>query len=129
MIFGAAAHATRAVDYLKGLQPTPEAQANLAAMTDLSYQLLYISTPLIIGDDAWRLCIERHGRGVRSRYEFQAHGSSAWCQSQSWPRDDLNATTLGLPRALIKLYHRERPALQAHGLVTAPAAEQMVLAL
>ena len=120
LIFTAAAHATRAVDFMKGKQPiiVPDPKPEAAAVSN--NQTLYTSPPMEIGEHTWRFLIERAGRGLQTRYEFQDESGSFWHRSQDWPRHNINDTYLGLPRGLAKLYERERPALIKHGLIAPP---------
>jgi antirestriction protein ArdC len=118
-IFSAAAHATRAVEYLKGLQPPNnalDANAEVAGLVD--YKTLHVSEPMQIGNHQWRLLIERQGRGKCTRYERQKPDETFWRRSQEWPSHNINDTYLGLPRGLAKLYDREMPVLIQHGLVS-----------
>jgi hypothetical protein len=125
LIFTAAAHATRAVEFLKSKQPAvmPDAKPE---ETIPSYQALYTSPSMSIGQHEWRMLIERSGRGAVTRYEFQDESGAFWHRSQEWPRYDINDTYFGLPRGLAKLYEREQPALIQHGLVTAPSAAKQL---
>ena len=128
LIFTAATHATRAVEYLKGKQPVLTVEATSEATAIESYQTLYVSPPMTIGKHAWRLFIERAGRGKVTRYEFQDESGCFWRRSQEWRGYDINDTYLGLPRGLAKLYERERPALVAHGMI-APVTTSRQLSL
>jgi antirestriction protein ArdC len=129
LIFTAAAHATRAVEFLKSKQPViaPEAKPEDDIAPD--YQTLHVSQPMKIGQHSWRLLIERSGRGMVTRYEFQDESGSFWRRSQEWRHYDINDTYLGLPRGLTKLYEREKPALVKHGLVKEAITKQLVLSL
>ncbi len=118
-IFSAAAHATRAVEYLKGLQPPSNAlDANTEVAGLVDYRTLHLSEPMQIGHHQWRLLIERNGRGKCTRYEWQKPDETLWRRSQEWSSHNINDTYLGLPRGLAKLYDREMPALIQHGLVS-----------
>jgi antirestriction protein ArdC len=130
LIFTAAAHASRAVDFMKSKQPSllPEAKPN--ADTPPDYHTLYTSPAMHLDQHDWRLRIERSGRGMVTKYEFQDDSGSYWKRSQEWPSYDLNDTYLGLPRSLSKLYERENPALIKFGLIKEPTStKQLTLAL
>lgn len=130
LIFSAAAHAARAVEFLKAKQPnlTPLAQPEPVSLPD--YHTLYVSPAMKVGQHDWRLRIERNGRGIVTKYEFQDKDRPLWRRSQDWPSHDINDTYLGLPKGLAKLYERERPALVKFGLVQdAPAPKQLTLSL
>ena len=130
LIFTAAAHASRAVEFMKSKQPSllPEAKPDTDATPD--YHTLYISPAMHLGQHDWRLRIERSGRGMVTKYEFQDESGSFWRRSQEWPSYDLNDTYLGLPRSLSKLHERENPALIKFGLIKEPTStKQLTLAL
>lgn len=118
LIFSAAAHATRAVHYLKSLQPeitlTTQADNNIPSRT----QTLYISKPLEIGRHLWRLLIERAGRGLRTRYEFKDQNGSSWHESINWRSIENPTLSSSLPPGLAKLLEREQPTLRLYGLGT-----------
>ena len=126
LIFTAAAHATRAVEFLKSKQPVISQDTKLEE-TVPSYQALYTSPSMTIGQHEWRMLIERSGRGAVTRYEFQDESGAFWHRSQEWPRYDINDTYLGLPLGLAKLYEREQPALVQHGLAPPPTTKQLKL--
>ena len=125
LIFTAAAHATRAVEFLKAKQPIVTVDSKLEESAIADFHTLYISPPMEVGKQSWRLLIERAGRGVQTRYEFADQSGTFWRRSQEWPSYDINDTYLGLPRGLGKLYEREKPALVKNGLVAAPAVRQL----
>jgi len=128
LIFTAAAHASRAVEFLKAKQPSLDVKPEAATPPD--DPTLYISPPMRIGQHDWRLRIERSGRSMVTKYEFQDDSGSFWNNQREWSRYDINDTYLGLPKSLAKLHERERPALVRFGLVKeAPAARQMTLSL
>jgi hypothetical protein len=83
-----------------------------------------------VGQHDWRLRIERNGRGMVTKYEFQDKDSPLWRRSQEWPTHNINDTYLGLPKGLARLYERERPALVKFRLVQeATAPKQLTLSL
>jgi hypothetical protein len=134
LIFTAAAHASRAVEFLKAKQPSlapdvkPEAKPDTDTPPD--YHTLYVSPIMRVVQHDWRLQIERSGRGMVTKYEFQDKDSPIWRRSQEWHGYDINDTYLGLPKGLVKLYERERPALVKFGLVQeATAPKQLTLSL
>lgn len=134
LIFTAAAHASRAVEFLKAKQPSlapdvkPEAKPD--ADTPPDFHTLYVSPAMRVGQHDWRLRIERKGRGMVTKYEFQDRDSPIWRRSQEWHGYDINDTYLGLPKGLAKLYERERSSLVKFGLVQeAPAPKQLTLSL
>ena len=138
LIFTAAAHATRAVEFLKSKQPvivteakivaTPEAKLEDTPTPIITNSPLYTSEPMQIGKHLWRIKIDHFDRSrLCTSYEFQDESGSFWHRSQDWPRYNINDTYLGLPRNLAKLYEREQPALIRHGLVKAPAKRQLDL--
>jgi antirestriction protein ArdC len=127
LIFTAAAHATRAVEYLKAKQPIlvpgvrPEDEIAFANKT------LYVSEPMQIGNHQWRMLIGYNDLGsVGTRYEFQDQSGSFWHEQRSWPQYNINSTYLGLPRGLAKLYEREQPALIKFGLTMPPAPSKQI---
>lgn len=130
LIFTAATHASRAVEFLKAKQPDLMPEAQPEPITPPDYHTLYVSPTMRVGQHDWRLRIERNGRGMVTKYEFQDKESPLWRRSQDWPGYDINDTYLGLPKGLTKLYERERQALVKFGLVQeAPAPKQMTLSL
>lgn len=77
----------------------------------------YLSSPMKIGKQLWRMRICENGQGqVVTRYEFQDSSGMFWHGQRDWPWYDFNDTYLGLPKELAKLYERERPALIKYGL-------------
>jgi antirestriction protein ArdC len=121
LIFSAAAHATRAVEFLKAKQPIIAADARPEEQNGVDvYNALYVSPPMQIGSHLWRLRIERSGQGRCTRYEFQDDSGAFWRCQREWGRYDINDTYLGLPVGLKKLYEREKPVLIKLGLVSAP---------
>jgi len=126
LIFTAAAHATRAVEFLKGLQPgiVPEAKPeNRPQILPIAArQPLYVSQPMQIGQHMWRMAIDRGDRGgIITRYEYQDESKAFWHSERDWYAYNINDTYLGLPRGLSKLYAREKPALIKYGLAKPPA--------
>ena len=96
LIFTAAAHASRAVEFLKAKQPnlTPaikqaETQGALpepAIVSELTtppdYHTLYVSSAMRVGQHDWRLRIERSRRGMVTKYEFQDKDNPLWRRRQ-----------------------------------------------
>jgi len=124
LIFAAASHATRAVEFLKSKQPAVTPDAKPETGTIAIHQTLYVSPSMEVGKHSWRLLIEREGRGLRTRYEFQDESGAFWRRSQDWAHYDINDTYLGLPKGLRKLYDREHPALVKFGVIAPPSASR-----
>jgi len=128
LIFTSAAHATRAVDFLKSKQPVialdtkPETAIGIPV-----YNTLYISEPLQVERHIWRLRIERSGRGLVTKYEFQDPSGSFWIRSQEWKSHDINDPYLGLPRGMRTLNEREQPALVRFGVIKPRTTKQLGL--
>jgi antirestriction protein ArdC len=122
LIFMAAAHASRAAEFLKGLQPVVEPAARPEDDIQSANQTLYTSQPMQIGKYLWRMLIGYNDMGsVGTRYEFQDESGSFWRGQREWARYNINDTYLGLPSGLSKLYEREQPVLVKFGLVSPPA--------
>jgi len=131
LIFTAAAHATRATEFLKAKQPNltvrPELgqgaiRAEPVVINNDPNAPLYTSPPMQIGQHLWRMKIDRYDdKRLCTSYEFQDESGSFWHRGQEWRGYDINDTYLGLPKGLAKLYERERPVLIKHGLAQPPA--------
>jgi antirestriction protein ArdC len=127
LIFSAAAHATRAVEYLKSKQPVIAPDAKPEDRNGIAiYNTLHVSEPMQIGKHLWRLRIERSGKGLQTRCEFQDESGSFWLHSQEWKNYDTNDTSSGLPKGLRKLFERERSMLEKHGLATQTLASRQL---
>ncbi len=127
LIFTAAAHATRAVEFLRSKQPviTPDTkpQEKLIGVSEP----LYVSKPIQIGNHLWRMAIDRNDRGsLVTKYEYQDKSGAFWNSQRQWPKYDINDTYLGLPRGLEKLYERELPALRLFGLAPQPVPSKQM---
>ena len=120
LIFTAAAHATRSVEFLKSRQPGLTSGLTAEEPERPCPETVYVSEPMEIDAHVWRLRIERAGRGLQIRYEFRDQSGSFWRPDHDWPQHDPDDPGSGLPGGLARLYRREQSQLARYGLISAP---------